>query len=567
MSDDTNQFVCLPGQPAFEVSNLSSGNTNPAEWFLEWATGGYHSDSGVTVNGYTALTHCPLWQGVNIITGDIGQVPVRLMRNEFDEQRKHVAWKLLRLKPNTLQSPSVWKETMMQWALIWGNGVSWIIRNGTRPAELIPLRPDCLWPELVSFDATPVLLYHYSSPTTGKQYTFFPWQVLHIQGLTGDGIWGYPLHQIAKNCIGHGLALQQHGNMSFANGAMPGGVLEHPGKLGLEARQNLRREWEQIHGGRHNAGRIAVLWEGMKFQQMAMTNIDAQWIDAKKLSIHEAAALLNLPPHKLGAMEDSSVRSNLEEQNADYAQRSLMRWFNRLAEEYRRKLLLETEWMSDEYEFVHDLDQFLRGDIDTTSTVVDRLIKAEVMNRNEGRRWFRLPPYPGGEKFGSPAINPQKDVQGTPNAEKEPESGEESADNGGKPPMPNVRDAVSEALVSSLEHVIERENHALQRAAKGAKNFVEWLDSFYLDNGEPSLLSQSLTSIAGKNVAAATVVGVNVQDLTSKVTVYGMKRRRLLLEACSHVTAGELVGAVDALMVSDPAVVARQFLEDECHVD
>jgi HK97 family phage portal protein len=285
------EVVCTPGSDAFEVRNeATSGNTSPAAWFYDWASGGGRSDSGMSVNGYTALTHCALWQGVNVIAGDVGQTPVRLLRNEFDEQRTHPAWKLLRLRPNALQTPIIYTETIIQWALIWGNGVSWIIRKGSRPDELIPLRPDCLWTELVAFDEGQVLLYHYYSPTTGRQFVFFPDEVCHIQGLTGDGVWGYPLHQIGKNTIGHGLALEKHGNMSFSNGARPSGVLKHKEKLSPEARANLREEWNAIHGGAQNSGKIAILQEAMEFQAMAMTNIDAQWLEAKKANVYEAAA-------------------------------------------------------------------------------------------------------------------------------------------------------------------------------------------------------------------------------------------------------------------------------------
>src|SRR5690606_27259263 len=119
-----NQFIATAND-MFEVQNqLTSGNTHPAEWFFDWATGGNRSDAGVTVNGYTSLTFCPLWQGVNIIAGDLGQVPIRLVKDEFNEQRSHNAWRLLRVQPNALQTPSVFMETMVQWALVFGNAVA-----------------------------------------------------------------------------------------------------------------------------------------------------------------------------------------------------------------------------------------------------------------------------------------------------------------------------------------------------------------------------------------------------------------------------------------------------------
>jgi HK97 family phage portal protein len=552
------QIICGNNGDALEVTNATSGNTRPADWFLRWATGDNPSDAGVTVNGYTALTHCPLWQGVNIISGDIGQVPIRLVKNEFFDQKEHNAWQLLRVRPNELQSPSVWKETMIQWALIWGNGVSWIRRAGSRPVDLIPLRPDCLWPELIAFDEGQVLLYHYISLSTGKNYTFFPDDVIHIQGLTGDGVWGYPLHEIAKNTIGQGLALERHGNKQFANGARPSGVLEHPAKLPDDARANLRREWELIHGGPDNAGRIAILWEGMKFNATSMTNIDAQWIEAKKLDRVNAASLLNLPAHKLNALEDSSVRSNLEEQNEVYKQMTLTRWSNRMDEEFRRKLLTDKEWKSDEYQFVFDWDTFLRADIDTLTQVGDRCVKGEIMNRNEARKLIRLPPYPGGDKFGSPAINPQTDEK--KEAEEPPKPAPKTPQNR----ISNVSNAHRELLLDRLLHFIERESMSLKQAASGAKNFVKWLDEFYggdvsTNGSEPKIVGLSNT-ILGSSVRACLAAGLDARGIAISVARYAENRHAQLLEACSTVTKAELPAVIEKLTGEDRTLVAQGLL-------
>jgi HK97 family phage portal protein len=553
------EIQVLPGGslPSLEVLNVgqTSGNTSPAAWFLDWATMGQTSDSGLTVNGYTALTYCPLWQGVNIIAGDVGQTPIRLLKDEFYEQRQHPAWNLLRVRPNELQTPNTYLETMMQWALIWGNGVAAIHRRGSRPVDLIPLRPDCLWPEVIAFDEAQVMVYHYWSPTTGREFTLFPHEVVHVTGLSGDGLWGYALHEIAKNTIGHGLALEKHGNKSFANGARPSGVLKHPGKLTPEARSNLRTEWEALHGGLDNAARIAILSEAMEFQAMSMTNIDAQWIEAKKMNRLDAASLLNLPAHKLNSLEDSSVRSNLEEQNADYTQRTLSRWFNKFDQEYRRKLLTEQEWLSDTFKFVFDVDEFLRADVDTLSQVADRLVKAELMNRNEGRRYFRLPPYPGGERFGSPAINPQKDFAGD-GEEKKPETPEIPEK---KPDA--VRNALLAALIERLEHVIQIESSELAKAAKSSKNFVAWLDEHYISHSDhDSKFLKLYDGVMEKHLTAAESVGINVTDVRAMVNSWALGRQRSILEACSSVTQEQLIDCVRGFVVSNPVDIATQLI-------
>lgn len=558
-----NQFFCGHDGGPVEVSNQVSGLTSPASWLMDWATGGT-SSAGVSVNGYTALTHCPLWQGVNIIAGDIGCVPVRLVKDEFDDQRRHPAWNLLRVRPNALQTPSVWKETMLQWALIWGNGVSWIRRQGSRPVDLIPLRPDCLRPEMLEFQGEQVMVYHYHTPITGQQYSFLSDDVIHIQGLTGDGIWGYPLWQVAKNCIGQGLALEKHGNSMFANGAVPGGVLESPvgGSISkdAEARKNLRREWNALHQGPDRAGAIAILVDGITYKQISHTNVDSQWIEAIKLSIIQAAGLLNLPPHKLGSMEDSSTRSNLEEQNADYVQRTLTRHFNRCSEEFRRKLLTEREWLSDQYQFVWDVDTFLKADIDTLTTVVDRLVKSTVINPNEGRRMLGKPPREGGEVYGSPAINPNP---------QRPEDGAESPDNG-RPenvaPKSSIK-AHQELLLGLVLHVLECESTRLQHAASNprniqdAKNFVDWLDKFYLGDGDecPPRFIEMSEKVVGNCIRACHEHGIDTRGIAPALANYAKTRHKQCLEAAG-VPQGELPSAIERIIGTDQHLIAQGLL-------
>jgi phage portal protein BeeE len=58
-----------------------------------------------------------------------------------------------------------------------------------------------------------------------------PSDVLHIPGLGFDGHVGYSPIAMVKNAIGMAIACEEYGAKFFANGAAPGGVLEHPGTL------------------------------------------------------------------------------------------------------------------------------------------------------------------------------------------------------------------------------------------------------------------------------------------------------------------------------------------------
>ena len=86
-------------------------------------------------------------------------------------------------------------------------------------------------------------------------------------GLGFDGLIGYSPIAMAKNAVGMTLACEEYGASFFANGANPGGVLEHPGVL--KDPSKVRESWNSVYRGVNNAHKIAVLEEGMKYQQIA----------------------------------------------------------------------------------------------------------------------------------------------------------------------------------------------------------------------------------------------------------------------------------------------------------
>ena len=97
----------------------------------------------------------------------------------------------------------------------------------------------------------------------GSTVKLYPYEVLHIPGLGFDGLVGYSPIAMAKNAIGMGMACEEYGARFFANGAAPGGVLEHPGTV--KDPQKIRESWNSVYKGSANAHRIAVLEEGMKY--------------------------------------------------------------------------------------------------------------------------------------------------------------------------------------------------------------------------------------------------------------------------------------------------------------
>ena len=113
------------------------------------------------------------------------------------------------------------------------------------------------------------------------------------------------------------MATQDFTANFFSNGALLTGVLQHPAKLGKEAGDRLRDSWLTMYGGSSNAGKTAILEEGMTFNTMTMPLKDAELIDQMKFQIEEIARWFRMPPHKIAHMENATF-TNIESQSREY---------------------------------------------------------------------------------------------------------------------------------------------------------------------------------------------------------------------------------------------------------
>lgn len=157
--------------------------------------------------------------------------------------------------------------------LLWGNAYAQIIRNGKgEVVALYPLMPNRM---VVDRDEHGQLYYTYyrgqDEAIRNKDTAVIlqPSDVLHIPGLGFDGLVGYSPIAMAKNAIGMAIACEEYGAKFFANGATPGGILEHP--CTIKDPQRVRESWQSTFGGSGNANKVAVLEEGMKYTPISIS--------------------------------------------------------------------------------------------------------------------------------------------------------------------------------------------------------------------------------------------------------------------------------------------------------
>lgn len=321
--------------------------------------------SGKAVTERSAMQMTAVYSCVRILAEAVAGLPLHLYKyNEDGGKEKaidHPLYRLLHDEPNPEMSSFVFRETLMTHLLLWGNAYAQVIRNGKNEVvALYPLMPNKM---SVDRDENGHLYYtYYRGPDEAiknKEFavTLQPSDVLHIPGLGFDGLVGYSPIAMAKNAIGMAIACEEYGAKFFANGATPGGVLEHPSTI--KDPQRVRESWQAAFGGSSNSNKVAVLEEGMKYIPISISPEQAQFLETRKFQINEIARIFRVPPHMVGDLEKSSF-SNIEQQSLEFVKYTLDPWVVRWEQSIQRTLLSQDE--KNRYFVKFNLEGLLRGD-------------------------------------------------------------------------------------------------------------------------------------------------------------------------------------------------------------
>lgn len=323
------------------------------------------STAGKNVTERSAMQMTAVYSCVRVLSEAVAGLPLHLYKYRSDGGKEKAIdnplYFLLHDEPNPEMTSFVFRETLMTHLLLWGNAYAQIIRNGKgEVVALYPLMPNRM---TVDRDENGRLYYKYyrgsDEAIRNKEYEVIlsPYDVLHIPGLGFDGLVGYSPIAMAKNAIGLAMATEEYGAKFFANGAAPSGVLEHPGTL--KNPEKVRESWNATFGGSHNANKVAVLEEGMKYTPISISPEQAQFLETRKFQINEIARIFRVPPHMVGDLEKSSF-SNIEQQSLEFVKYTLEPWLVRWEQSMVRSLLTPGE--KQEYFIKFNVDGLLRGD-------------------------------------------------------------------------------------------------------------------------------------------------------------------------------------------------------------
>ncbi len=281
-----------------------------------WSGRDYGSlaDEGYRKN---VITH----RAVRIIAESAASVPLRLFRGD-QKVTSHPLLDLL-ARPNPVQGRTAFFETAYAYLNIAGNSYLELVMGGDGlPAELYSLRPDRMkiipgasgWPKAFSYGVAGREHLFPVDPVTGKS------PVLHLKTFhpTNDHYGMSPLEAAAYSIDVHNGASGWNKAL-LDNSARPSGALvfepkDGNGALSREQFDRLKEEMEENFQGTRNARRPLLLEGGLKWQQMALSPADMDFINAKHVSAREIALAFGVPPMMMSIPGDNTY-SNYKEAN------------------------------------------------------------------------------------------------------------------------------------------------------------------------------------------------------------------------------------------------------------
>ena len=265
-----------------------------------------------------------------------------------------------------------------------GNFFAYIERNnGGLPTQIIPIQCDDV-SVYVSPDGREVY-YEIDQnetipyPITGKVTSD---NMIHIKGLSCDGVMGKSPIQSAAESLGISLSIEQFAGSFFKNGASVGGILKHPGTLKPETAKRLRASWNQTYSGSINAGKTAILEEGMDFSPRQIPNNQAQFLETRQYQISDICRIFRVPNHLVNDLTNATY-SNIEAQQIDFVVHTITPWIKRIEMALNQKLIPFNKKGKQYFKF--NLTALLRGDSKSRADYYRTLVNIGVISPDEVR--------------------------------------------------------------------------------------------------------------------------------------------------------------------------------------
>lgn len=455
-------------------------------WTPERNIGGWAEGSSMRIDGDSARKQATVLACVSVISEGLADLGIDLYRRKDDntrtKARESPLYRLLHDAPNDSQTAFEFIEMMTAHALLRGSSYARILWSRGWPSAMIPLHPDRVTPKVDGGR----LVYHYRQPD-GRDEAIPPDNIFRLIYKTYDGVNG--MTPIAESAEPVALALTMEGHVArqFSRGVKPSGVLQTDTKLSQPAYERLSKSFDVEHGGLAGGGRTLVLEEGLKWQQIGLSSVDAQLLEQRRFQVEEIARLFRVPLQMIQHFDKQPTSPGQEQSRLGFAMFTLSPWAKRWTQAILRNLIPAQDTYYAEFNF----NSLMRADYAARMQGYALLIQNGILSPNEAREFENMDPRPGGDLYMMPANMVPLGGNGAPVVPAPPQAP------ASEPPEPeddeDEDESETEARVEQIartaaERVVRKEQAAIAkwapRFASEPEKWRAWVEKFYGEHSE-----------------------------------------------------------------------------------
>lgn len=356
----------------------------------------------ITIDRDTVMAYSAVYACISIIAQDIGKLRVKLVELQSSGIWREVtspAFSPVLRKPNHFQTRVKFFEQWIACKLIHGNSYALKRRDGRGVVTALYLLDPLRVTPLVSDDGAVFYQLRTDNLAALTEQVIVPArEIIHdlvlplFHALVGVS----PIYACGLAAT-QGTQIQNNSTKFFANQSRPSGVLTAPGAIGDETAARLKTAWEENFTGA-NAGRVAVLGDGLKYEQMVINAADSQLIEQLRWTAETVCTCFHVPAYMIGVGPVPGFQ-NVEALNQQYYSQCLQSLIESaevaLDEGLELPGALGTEF---------DLDGLLRMDTATRFKTHSDAIGGGWLSPNEVRLKEDYEPVEGGD---SPMLQQQ----------------------------------------------------------------------------------------------------------------------------------------------------------------
>jgi len=360
---------------------------------------------GASVTNQTVLQLSGFYRGINLICNDFAKIPKHVVQKQGNKTiylDNHPIHTLINKRPNQYMNAWGFDSILINCAILRGNGYAEIIRD-QRTAQITAL-------QYIDERYTPVivkrhdnqLFYHFSGRTVLSDDIIHYRSLFSENGITGIGIVTY-----AAKSLGVALSSQEFAEEYYSSKGMGTVVVTTEKDMTDTAKKNYAGALSsKLSDG--SPFKVAVVDDGNKFHHVQLSAQESMFLETNKQAIHEIANWLGLPPHKLGALENSN-NSNMVQQNVSYVSDSIIPWKFIIQQEYNTKLFSPKE-EAQGIQTHFDDEILLQSDKLAQSRFFRNLVYAGIITSDQAAQKLGFPSLPGGDQRMTP-VNMQTQEQ------------------------------------------------------------------------------------------------------------------------------------------------------------